>query len=486
MENTTEKKSDFIETEIDLKVSDDNMKVHLTCHADFSKGEVLTNKILLRLKELKITAKPDLILIEKAIKEAKETGEDIKDLLIVQGRPPVMPVDGKIEWMGNYFDEGYYVDPETKKIDYKQKIEDRCVEEGQLLVKVTTAQKGKDGRDVFGKALVVHSPKKAHIKSGPNVIWVEEESGYKSTCAGRVKLRGSTLDVDPVYRVGGGVGNESGNVKHNGQVVVDGDIETDFKVEASGDIEVRGLIYACDINCGGNLSAKDGINGNLSKKIYVKGDIVSKYIMNATIICEGNITVLTEIFNSNIETKGEVNCSGGRIIGGEILATKGIVIDEAGSKGNTETILTAGLDKELQVKLKTNADEISRLKEMMKKLDAGYRKFKANMHLLSNEQKESMTAIQYKIGEGEEEIERINKENKEIVQKIRESSNAIIKVRKIIQPGVVLRIGDTRHEVDQPLAGPIYIGQDRYTREIKMTSKLDEFESEEINNHKSE
>jgi len=487
MENTTEKKADFIETEIDLNVSDDNMKVYLSCHADFSNTEIITNKILLRLEERKITAKPDLILIEKAIEKAKETGEDIKDLLIIQGRPPVMPVDGKIEWTGNYFDERYYVDPETKKIDYKQKIEDRCAEENQLLVKVTPAQNGKDGRDIFGKAIVVKSPKKIHLKGGPNVVWAEEESGYKSKCAGRVKLRGGTLDVDPIYHIAGGVGNESGNIKHNGQVVIDGDVEADFKVEAAGDIEVRGLIYACDIICGGNLSSKEGINSNLTKKIYVKGDIVAKYIMNATIVCDGNINVLTEIFNSNIETKGEINCGGGRIVGGETLATKGITINEAGSKGNTETILIAGLDKKLQAKLKTNTDEIGRLKEMMKKLEIGYRKFKANIQLLSNEQKEGMTAIQYKIAEGEEEIERINKENKTVVEKIRENSNALIKVREIIRPGVVLRIGDTRHVVDQPLAGPIYIGQDRYTREIKLTSKLDEFESEENNNnHKSE
>ncbi len=428
-----------------------------------------------------------MILTGKAINEAKKTGEDIKDLLIVEGRPPVMPVDGKIEWMGNYFDEGYYIDPETKKIDYKQKVEDRSVNENDLLVKVTPAQKGKDGRDVYGKALAVKSPQKVHLKGGPNVVWVEDESGYKSTCAGRVKMRGHTLDVDPIYRITDGVGNESGNVKHNGQVVVDGDVEADFKVEATGDIEVRGLIYASDIVCGGNLSAKEGINGNLAKNIYVKGDVLTKYIMNATVKCEGDIGVSTEIFNCNIEAKGEVNCSRGRIIGGEVLATKGIVVDEAGSKGNTDTVLTAGLDKKLLANLKANSDEINRLKEMVKKLRAGYRKFKANLQLLTNEQKEGMTEISYKLQEGEDEIGRIEQESKAIVAKIRENSNALIKVREIIHPGVVLRIGDARHIVDQPLAGPIYIGQDRYTREIKMTSKLDEFESENIdNNHKSE
>ncbi len=46
MEHTKEQKSKFVVTEIDLRVSEDNMKVYLTCHADFSKGEAVTDKIL--------------------------------------------------------------------------------------------------------------------------------------------------------------------------------------------------------------------------------------------------------------------------------------------------------------------------------------------------------------------------------------------------------------------------------------------------------
>ncbi len=483
MEKSAEQKPEFIDTEIKLNVSEDNMKVFLTCRGDYSKSDELTDRILKHLHDKKITGKPDLTLIGKSIDEAIKTGEEIKDVLIVEGRPPVMPVDGKIEWMGNYFDKGYYIDPETQRIDYKQKLEDRSVNKGDLLVKVTPAQNGREGRNVFGKALVVRSPQKAYLKGGPNVVWVDAESGFKATCAGRVKLRGSTLDVDPIYRIPDGIGNESGNVKHNGQVVVDGDVEADFKVEATGDIEVRGLVYASDIECGGDLSAKEGINGNLSKRIHVTGNILAKYIHNASIKCGGDIGVSTEIFNSFIEAEGEINCSRGRIIGGEILATKGMVVDEAGSKGDTNTVLVAGVDRNLQDKLKRNSEEMNRLKEMLKKLQAGYRKYKANLQLLSNEQKEAMTEISHKIQEGEDEVERIEKENKAIVVKIRENSNALIKIKNIIHPGVVLRIGDARYIVDQTLAGPIYVGQDRYSREIKMTSKPDDFETENMNNN---
>jgi len=486
MTDTVKDKPEFIDTEIDFKISENNMEVFLSCTGDFSKGDDLTDKILQHLKNKGITGKPNLTLIGKAIEEANESGNAIEDLLIVEGRPPEPSVDAKIEWMGNYFDEGYYIDPETQRIDYKQKLEDRSVSEGNLLVKITPAKKGKDGRDVFGKALIVKSPKKINLKGGPNVVWVEAESGYKATCTGRVKLRGSTLDVDPIYRVAEGVGIESGNVKHNGQVVVEGDIETDFKVEAVGDIEVWGLIYACDIECGGNLTAKEGINSNPTKRINVKGTLLAKYIHNATVKCDGDVGISTEIFNSDIEAEGEVNCGRGRIIGGEIYGTKGIIVSEAGSKGDAKTLLAAGVDKKLQAGLKSNSDEINRLKEMLKKLRDGHRKFKANIQHLNNEQKEAMIEISYKIAEGENEIERIEKENKTIASKIRDNGNAVIKIRDLVHPGVILKVGDEHHIVNQPLTGPIYIGQDRYTRELKMTSKIEDFETENTTNNKSE
>ena len=48
------------------------------------------------------------------------------------------------------------------------------------------------------------------------------------------------------------------------QVIVKPELTADELSGVLGDVEVRGLIYACDIKCGGNLTCKEGINENIN------------------------------------------------------------------------------------------------------------------------------------------------------------------------------------------------------------------------------
>jgi uncharacterized protein (DUF342 family) len=478
--NIKENVQDGVEIEenskFSLNVSDDKMTVFLSAAADIIKSESFIEDVKTRMRFKKITVKLDLSALKQAINDAKKAGIGIKNAKIAEGVQPIKSVDGKIEWIRDFFKTGYYVDPVTKKIDFHQKVSDPAVEKDELLVKIFRARMGRNGRDVYGHAIIIPNPKDVNLKGGPNVYWDEEVQGFKANCDGRVKLRGKTLDVNSVYIARKGINAETGNIKHNGQVIVDGEVDSDFKIDATGDIEIRGLAYACDINGGGNLITKEGISSSLEKNIVIYGDIFTKYIQNTNVEAGGSITVNKEIYQCNVTAKGDIHCNEGRIIGGEVWATKGITVGEAGSKGNVKTLLVAGVDKELQNKVQVNIEEIKRIKEMIKKLETGYRKFKMNIHLLNDSQKESMTEITDKISQGEDEIERLNTEIKEFKNLIKETSQNRIAVLNIVYPGTVFRISDARYTVDQILAGPIYAVYDNAKSEIILTSKDEEKE----------
>ena len=311
------------------------------------------------------------------------------------------------------------------------------------------------------------------LKTISNVHWDKEAGGYRADCSGRVRLSGKILDVDEILIIKNGVGTESGNLRHNGKIVIGGDVEMNFSVEATGDIEVSGVIYASDITAGGSLTARGGINGDPGRRIVTVGDIIAKYIMNSTIELSGNIITKNEIVQSTISTTGTVNCSGGRIIGGQILATKGITVGEAGSKNNTPTTLIAGVDHRLHQELKANSSEISRLKKTIKKLDEANRRLNANLHLLNHGQKEKLIEIQFKIIEGEEEITRLETVNKAINAKIQKNSHVRIEILELVHPGVVLRICDMQYAIEHTLAGPVVASLDRIKHEIVLSSELD-------------
>jgi len=246
---------------------------------------------------------------------------------------------------------------------------------------------------------------------------------------------------------------------HKGSIVVNGDIDSELSVDVSGDIEVRGLIYACDIKCGGNLTCKEGINENTAKKMEVKGDILAKYIMNASIETYGQIVANREIFQSKIKSKNEA---------------KGIYVGEAGSKGNAKTLLIAGIDFQLQNKLKINDENIKKLKDALKKLKPVHKKLSNMRNYLKADQKEKLTELEFKISETEYGIKSLEAESKEIRKEIYSNKKARIVIYDLVYPGVVLRVFDSQYIVENALAGPVVAEIDPITGEIALSSDLNE------------
>ncbi len=474
MEDTKTQNNPKIEAIFELKITEDKLSVFLSCPSVNDNAEEFSQQVLGRLDEMKVKIKPDIEPLLKVLNEAKTKGKDIADYALVKGVPPIMPVHGKIEWSGDYFNEGYYVDPETKRIDFHRQLGDPNVEKDVLLAKVVYDKQGKDGRDVFGKTISVPKPKKVLLQGGPNVLWDEKACAFISKVAGRVVQRGHIVDVDETMFVKDGVGVESGNIEHKGSVIIDGDIDSEFCVDVFGDVEVRGLVYACDIKCGGNLTCKEGINENIAKKVTVNGDILAKYIMNATIEAHGQIIANREIFQSKIKSKSEVHCKQGRVLGGEIMAAKGIFVGEAGSKGNANTLLIAGIDFQLQNKLKSNDENIKKLKDALKKLKPVYKKLSNMKNYLKADQKEKLTELEFKIYETEDGIESLEKENKEVRKEIYSNKKATIIIYDMVYPGVVLRVFDSQYIIENALAGPIVAGIDPVTGEIALSSDVKE------------
>ncbi|MCP4567122.1 MAG: DUF342 domain-containing protein [FCB group bacterium] len=474
MVQTKDKKTNVVEAEFTLTISDDKMQVLFSCEPEFAENDRALEILTARLEGMKTIGQPDLEAVKAGLREYSSSGQTPTNIPIITGRPAVPPVNGILDWTDDFFIAGYRIDPENKRINFQEKSEESMVEKRQLLAKVTPGIPGRNGLNVLGKAIKVPLPREINLKSGPNVIWDEEVGGFRAGCSGRVRLTGKVLDVDHILRLNDGVGADTGNIHHNGKVIISGDIEVNFSVEATGDIDASGVVYASNLKAGGNLTAPGGINGDDTHKITVAGDLLAKYIMNAGIDSKGNILVNSEIVQSKINTIGEVNCHEGRIFGGIISATKGITVGEAGAGQDTPTLLVAGVNRDLQVKLKSNSKEIKRVKGMIKKLDEVQRHLTRNIQTLDHGQREKLTEIQFKMMEGEEEVTRLEADNKVVYARIIENSSAKIRILKLLHPGVTLRISDQQYVVEHALVGPIVASLDRAKHEIVLSSQPDE------------
>ena len=112
----------------------------------------------------------------------------------------------------------------------------------------------------MGKVIVARKPERVRLLTGHNVESREEPNciNFYATSGGRVELRQNKLNVENVYEIHGDVTMEVGNISHTGTVIVHGDVQAGFEIQAGGDLIVDGLIESSNIVCGGNLSVTGG------------------------------------------------------------------------------------------------------------------------------------------------------------------------------------------------------------------------------------
>lgn len=466
-------KSETVESTLsgaELKVAPDGLAVLLTVTPELAARPDAIEAIRTEFERRKITAPLDASLLTSSLEQVAATGLAVDNLVIAQGTAPVPPIDAQIEWAKEFFALGYYVDPETKYIDYRRKAATPSIDKDEIIAKAHPPQSGKDGCDVFGAALTPAKPKPREIRAGAKVTFDEESGIFRAQCSGRVKLDGKAIVVVDVYQVPSSVGPASGNIDHSGSVVINGGIESEFKVRAFGDIDVRDVIGAADVECGGNLTAHKGISSTPGKTIVVKGNLHAKYLEHATVVSEGDVVVESEILDSSIRTTGKVICPG-HVRGGDIMAASGIQIAEAGSHTESRTALIAGVDYRVVSGLRKATEESKVLRETISKLEVEVKKLELLGSRMNHKQKEAMTEFGFKLFESRGRYEELTELRKKLAADMLVHRDAVIIIEKQISPGTVLRVVDSNLEIRDALLGPIVASLDPLTKALTLASK---------------
>ena len=297
----------------------------------------------------------------------------MRDVVLMMGEDPVPPRHGHLDWSRDYFADGWETEGEGDEvaIDYWAKLDNRAVTKGEVLVVAHPAVPGEPGLNVFGNKIPVPKADKVRVRCGKGVLETTDEAGVKTFTAeinGRVRFTDNTLAVDDVYIIKGNVSLETGNIKHTGTLQIEGDVETGASIQADGDILVKGMVEPAHVQAGGNLTVTGGIVGSEEHVIAVGGDLAAKYIKEAVIRAGGHVRVTNEITHCDIETRGKVDASRGRIAGGRTIARMGITVGEAGASGSSHTLLAAGIDPTLDARLAAKKAELRQMEKARIKL----------------------------------------------------------------------------------------------------------------------
>ncbi len=443
---------------LQLTIASDYYSARLSIELNSPNAVVTQEAILEFLKKRNVVYG----VIPAALNAAASNPSQVTNLVIAKGKPHENGVDGYIDYT---IDINHKAKPKMNDdgtVDFKEMDTFQTVMEGDLLGTKVLPTTGEDGITVTGKQVRAKPGKTVNFKLGKYVQLSEDGMQMFAQATGTIEIVGDRIGIIKVLEIRTDVGVKTGNIRFNGKVVVFGNVITGYSIECDDDLEIRGLVEAATIDCGGNITIGAGIQGNDEAKVSCKGDLISRFINNAEVRVNGNIKS-DAIMHATVFCNGQVEVQGrkGLIIGGELNVRGNINAKAIGSEIGTITKIRLGVDSTILDRYKEITEKIKELKENIKKLDQALtlldRQLKAdpaNQKARAMFDKSASSKRQYhdEMMVNAKELQQLQ----DLISQLQDSSIQALDV----YPGTKIRIGHSHYNVKKLIKGAQICKQD--------------------------
>lgn len=434
-----------VKQRISVEISSDELKAYIRLNIDRSEIES-DNKVNL-LKEIIQSLKDSGVVYGIKYESLLNSLCNDKPILAAEGIPPE---DGRDSIIKMYkLKEAKPEIREDGKVDHYELNLINMVDVGDWLGERIDATPGIPGKSVKGTIIKANPGKNYPLQYDLRSVREEYDNGVTTLYSlkrGAVNYEGERISVSDHLEITGNVDFKTGNIDFDGYITVKGSVEDNFSVIASKDIEILGDYGVGSIreiiSRDGNIYIKGGIAGKNKAFVRSKKDLYTKYVSDASIICDGSVHIGFYCINSNITAREVIlDSPKGQIIGGTINAELKVVSSIMGSSSEKRTIIKVdGFDRNsLKERLEKLICDIERLKNEMIKVKqelSTYTEFsKLNLEL-----KSSYLSAQERFLKISSEIKDCENERKIIINALRTKGEGEVTILKKAYPGVALEI----------------------------------------------
>ena len=346
-------------------ISSDAQEAHLVHLPQVREEPTPQSEWLLQALQLKrVTSGIDEVAIEKLC-QATPAATEKCTVVLAKGVPPVNGTDAYVKYdfdaekrAGQVLEDG--------TIDFRERNVAISVQADALLGEVIAATEGQDGATVKGEQVAATDGQDKSFTAGQNVRSESDGEALKfyAEIEGTANIAGETIEVLPMYTISGDLNYETGNIDLPTNVDIGGNVCSGFTVKAGGSVTIGGSVEnGASVNAKGDVIAAKGIFG-ADTKVVALGNVETKFIQNSTVMAQENITVGAYVINALARAGAEVKVEegggprAGSIIGGEVIATKGIHAKLIGSADTDRTVVGIGPNAE-------QLEQLNRLKAIV-------------------------------------------------------------------------------------------------------------------------
>jgi uncharacterized protein (DUF342 family) len=308
---------------------------------------------------------------------------------------------------------------------------------------------GTAGRNVLGESVPAPAVKDPVFALGLQGVGPADDDPnlLVAQVMGQPVLQRNGIAVEPVARYQD-IDISIGNIQFPGTVEVRGDVRSGMRIEAGGDVVVRGVIEYADVRAGGDVHVHGGIIGHSdagsgaheSVRVSAAGSVTAKFVENSIVEAQHAVRIQESIMHSEVSALDEVIVGGkgrkGRILGGKVRASRLVAADYIGGEGSGRTQVLVGINPLLQRMLDENRHRLDA------KLKQHEDVTKVVRLLRDRPEKEVLyekacTTLQKLTAETREELER----QQELEAEAKLVDNARIVVRQGIHADVIVSVG---------------------------------------------
>lgn len=421
---------------------------------------------LVRLKELLTANEVHAGLDPGALLAATRVATTDRTLVVAHGKAPVPGANGRVELL--------VTEPTTAygdgTVDLHELHHFREIEHGTPVARLLPPGEGEPGFDVRGAVLPAKAGVAVDFGSllGPGNLIDEHDPTLARAAESGIYQRftrgGKTfVQVMKEVTVAGDIDMTIGNISSRYPVVVQGDVHATFSLKSQQEITIKGSIEDARISARGDLIVRGGILQGATR-VKAHGDVNARHIESREVKGR-HVHADFAIHFAHIRATGDVTAK--EIIGGEILAAGSVTCDTLGDPDGRPTIVQAGVDPYAEALLTwahTRVDhidaELLALRERCRLLA-----HRVQTHLSAGEDHTSEDhALRQTVAELADLQSTAARCRKVIAahpeQVVRASvlvAAARITVRRLINPGVILRIGDgVELAITKPRIGAVF------------------------------
>lgn len=384
--------------------------------------------------------------------------------LIAEGQAPQA---GQPVWMESLLgaEVSAPLEREDGSVDHRERRQHRSVQAGTPLLRRHPARPGTPGLSIYGQPLPAADGADFKLLEGPGTALASDDPCLLiATRAGMPVQMARTMRVEPVLELEQ-VGLETGHVRFDGSVLIQGNVARGFQVEAGGDIIVYGTVEDASLSAGGNIYLYGSVFGGAQTRLRCRYHLEGLFIQQAQIECGGDLRIREALMHCQTRVIGQARIGldqgKGVVCGGELYSTYLIEARQMGSVAQTPTRLAVGAHPQLEAQL---SDITARQAVIRQQLQEN---IKNMIYLRTRQEAESerMKKLEQSRAELMFESNTLNDEMAFLQESLKQASDpkaCCLKLSQTLHPGVQVNISGVARHFDEDTAGPLLM----YSRQI--------------------